>query len=236
MRRAAGAGWLGCLALVVLLPGCKEQKQAAAPAAGPVDRVRAVAEQAIRAAPGAPKTVVFRGEQVYGQALPQRMAVCGQTNPFADDPNIFVPFVSIVSWGEGQSYSVDQHVGTTTSEATRVYVALVASCYEGGGPAGRGAGMALPPMPDNLPNPAIRPPAAKPVVANAATVPAATAATGGVTTRKNANLHTDPHGATIRTVPQGVNLHVFAQAPGGWYQVGDATPEGWVHESMIDRH
>jgi hypothetical protein len=54
--------------------------------------------------------------------------------------------------------------------------------------------------------------------------------------RQNGNLHADPHGPTVRVVAQGTPMHVFAQAPGGWYQVGDSAPWGWVHESMLDLH
>ena len=49
-------------------------------------------------------------------------------------------------------------------------------------------------------------------------------------------MRADPHGASVRVVPRGTALHVFSQAPGGWLQVGDAGPEGWIHESMLDRH
>jgi hypothetical protein len=54
--------------------------------------------------------------------------------------------------------------------------------------------------------------------------------------RQNANLHSDPHGPATRVVPQGTVLRVFATAPGGWYQVGDTAPWGWVHESMLEKH
>ena len=53
--------------------------------------------------------------------------------------------------------------------------------------------------------------------------------------RQAANLRTDPHGSTIRVLPQGTPLHVFGQASGGWYQVGDTAPWGWVHESMLNK-
>jgi hypothetical protein len=54
--------------------------------------------------------------------------------------------------------------------------------------------------------------------------------------RRNGNLHSDPKGPTVRVVSQGTVMRVFAQLPGGWYQVGDTAPWGWVHESMLDRH
>jgi hypothetical protein len=48
-----------------------------------------------------------------------------------------------------------------------------------------------------------------------------------------ANLHTEPHGPVIRVVPRGVELKVFATAAGGWYQVGNEMPSGWVHGSRL---
>jgi hypothetical protein len=30
-------------------------------------------------------------------------------------------------------------------------------------------------------------------------------------------------------------LRVFRQATGGWSQVGDTAPWGWVHESMLSK-
>ncbi len=51
--------------------------------------------------------------------------------------------------------------------------------------------------------------------------------------RQDGNLHDLPHGLTLRVLSAGTVLHVFATAPGGWLQVGDAAPEGWVHDSMV---
>ena len=53
--------------------------------------------------------------------------------------------------------------------------------------------------------------------------------------RQNANVHASPHGPSVRVVPQGTALRIFAAAPGGWYEVGDTAPWGWVHESMFVR-
>jgi hypothetical protein len=245
-RRSRAAALLAA----ALLAGCKDEKKDSAPAAASMaDHAREAAEQATRSAPGVPKVVWFRGVQVYAQAAPQRMAVCGLVNPFADDPNIFVPFVTIVSWqgvdGRPASYALDQRIGTSTSEASRVYVALVASCYEGGGPSRNQGVTPMPPIPDNIPDPATsgvppNPPLAaampKVVVPGSPQPAGGSPAAGSVTTRQNANLHADPHGPTVRTVPQGTVLRVFSQAPGGWYQVGDTAPQGWLHESMLDRH
>ncbi|MCQ8242052.1 hypothetical protein [Rhizosaccharibacter radicis] len=60
-----------------------------------------------------------------------------------------------------------------------------------------------------------------------------TAASGVVVTRQNANIHAAPHGASVRVVPANTSLRVFARAGGGWLEVGDTAPWGWVHESMV---
>jgi len=253
------------LLTLALLTGCKQEKQSAAPAAASLsDRVRAATEQSIGA--GATPAPRFRGEQVYQQALPQRLAVCGQLAPFAANPGLFVPFVSIVTTPlnlaePAPHYQFEHHIGTTTAEASRVYAAIVTYCYDQGGPTPGPyrSVLAPPPLPDSIPDlpsgaalatpvpkpaPAVAsaprltapaPPAPAPSPALLAAVDPAVPA-GNVTIRQNANLHADPHGASVRVVSQGTVLRVFAQAPGGWYQVGDTAPWGWVHDSMLERH
>jgi len=243
-----------------LLSACKEEKKTATPdTAAQADRVIAATEQSIRV--GAPPQMRFRGIQVYNQAMPQKMAVCGQLNPFSGDPDIFVPFVTIVTLPDDKqtNYQFDHRIGLNSSEASRVYVAIVNYCYDKGGPI-PGPNSSLtpaPPLPDRLPDPSAKPrgsdvaasglaprpigqppqPAASPAPASTpiSDTPDQTSASGNVTVRQNANLHADPHGPSIRVVQQGTALRVFAQAPGGWYQVGDTAPWGWIHESMLDR-
>ncbi len=228
--------------LAIGLSACKEEKKAAPHSAGldpTAQRVRDAAEQSIRSGAAAAANLRFRGVQVYTQAAPDHYAVCGQVAPFADDANIFVPFVSVVTGqkhGDWMEYQPDQRVGTSTAEASRVYAAIVAYCYEAGGPSPTPSRSAAPtpPLPDAIPEPAVPSPAGRP--AATANPPSPAGASGSVTMRQNGNLRTDPHGASIRVVPQGTSLRVFGQAPGGWYQVGDTAPLGWVHESMLDRH
>jgi hypothetical protein len=242
------------LIALALLSACKEQKKAATPdTATQADRVIAATEQSIRV--GAPPQMRFRGIQVYLQAMPQKMAVCGQLNPFSGDPDIFVPFVTVVTLpGDNQAnYQFDHRIGLNSAEASRVYVAIVNYCYDKGGPmpGPTSAPMPPPPIPNRLPDPSAKlrsndvsvtaaptaVPTAVPTLAAPQTsdTPDPTSATGNVTVRQNANLHADPRGPSIRVVQQGTALRVFAQAPGGWYQVGDTTPWGWIHESMLDR-
>lgn len=242
------------LATLALLTGCREQKKGASPTRpAATGQIRDAAEQAIATDEAKGAAMPFRGVQVYDQAAPGRWAVCGQVAPFRDDPNIFVPFVSVVAAPRGGSpaHRVEQHVGTTTAEADHVYMALVTYCYEKGGPVSGPfqSVTPLPPLPDTVPDPshgsgmAQRPaasasPASRPALATAdvAGAPDQAPASGSVTMRQNANVHAAPHGASVRVVPQGTVMRIFATAPGGWYQVGDTAPWGWVHESMMDRH
>lgn len=258
---------VGLAVAMPMLSGCKDKKQDP----GQVDdamaaRVRGAAERNIRSSVSS-RDARFRGVQIYAQALPAHWAVCGQVSPFAEDANIYVPFVSVVTLATENGHQVErfeQHVGTTTAEADRVYIALVADCYDKGGPAtGPFQSITpLPPLPDTVTEPdhpvisARLPPArtadgqtppqtppqtpAAPSTsthAEQALPPSAeTPATGRVAMRQNANLHAAPHGPPVRVVPRGTEMQVFAEAPGGWYEVGDTAPWGWVHESMLDRH
>ena len=71
-------------------------------------------------------------------------------------------------------------------------------------------------------------------VAEAGSVPTVTVRI--VIMRQNGNIRTAPHGDTIRVAPRGSSMRVFAEAPGGWLEVGDAAaPFGWVHGSMVER-
>ena len=246
-RRYRVVSGLGLVALVALA-GCKEQKSAGA-ASGSMDPARFAAEMNIRA--GAPAAQMsFRGEAVYAQAIPQRVAVCGLVNPFPDDAKMFVPFVSIVTnvgadaKGAPQ-FTFEKYIGVTTAEAGRVYLAIVNYCYDKGGPATGPVRSVMPmaPLPDSVPDPAVRnvpPPTVPAVVATGVAPPAGTTtgtpASGSVTMRQAGNLHSDPGGPTLRVVPQGTAMHVFAQATGGWYQVGDTAPWGWMHQSMLEKH
>ena len=217
-------------AVLALLAGCREDKKNASAPPTPTDPVREATEQNLRATT---PQMRFRGIQVYTQTMPQRMAVCGQLTPFPNDSDAFVPFVSVVTMSQGPDepsphYQFENMIGTSPPKASRVYVAIVTYCYDKGGPSPAAARGYLPPppLPDSI---------ADPTPKQAATPVASVQPAGSVTMRQNANLHADPQGPSVRVVPQGTALHVFAQAPGGWVQVGDTAPIGWVHESMLDR-
>jgi hypothetical protein len=65
--------------------------------------------------------------------------------------------------------------------------------------------------------------------------PTFTPASGTVVMRQNGNIRIAPQGETIRVEPQGKELQVFGEAPGGWLQIGDTKPNGWVHSSLVQR-
>ncbi|MBC9180115.1 SH3 domain-containing protein, partial [Pseudoroseomonas ludipueritiae] len=72
-----------------------------------------------------------------------------------------------------------------------------------------------------------------------APAPQATAASGTVTTTSAhpVNVRSSPAGggAVVRVVPRASLLRVFGEAPGGWLQVGEEQPIGWLHSSMLER-
>ncbi len=51
-----------------------------------------------------------------------------------------------------------------------------------------------------------------------------------------ANLRAGPEGGepVLAVVPRGTVLGIFGRASGGWVQVGDGEPWGWVHGSLLD--
>jgi hypothetical protein len=189
----------------------------------------------------------LRAVVIHRQAL-GGYAVCGQVNltGAAEDP--YLPFVSVVS---SDRERIEQFVATSSAEATRTYVETNTRCFDRGGPTSARSVLPLPPVPDTstassatktsppalAPTPTTaeaRPPSALPVP-SAASMPAQ----GSVTTTSAhpVNLRSSPAGggAVLRVVPRGTNLRVFAEAPGGWYQVGDTEPTGWIHGSMLER-
>lgn len=66
--------------------------------------------------------------------------------------------------------------------------------------------------------------------------PPASARREQVVTRTGANVRAGPNGTAevVRTVPAAVRLSVFSRGPGGWIQIGDTVPWGWIHSSLLD--
>ncbi|MFL5284547.1 MAG: SH3 domain-containing protein [Rhodopila sp.] len=250
MRRIAVS-----LTIVVALLAAGCDKEACPPplAAGAPDAladVRKVAETSVRLAAANADAVRFRGVQVWPQAAKNQFAVCGQTNVFGPSSSTFVLFVAVVTRDEvgqdpARKFKAESRVGSTITEATRVYVDALTRCYEGGGPQQvlrHDIVPPLPPLPDDPkavlagPAPVAPPaPASPPQPPAPSAVAGASSASGTVVMRQNGNIRSTPQGQTLGVVPAGKELHVFGEAPGGWLRVGDAAPNGWVHSSLVQR-
>ena len=249
------------LAAALLAAGCDRDEPKPAPAADRAAEARKAAENSIRAGARDPDSVSFRGVQVWPQAVEGTHAVCGQVNVFGASSTTYALFVAAVTRSASaqdpaRAYKVEARVGSTPSEATRAYIDTIARCFEGGGPreVARQGAPSIPPLPDDMarvqqqvaalsqkpsapaaaspPSPVpprqASPPSAPPP-------PAVTAAQGTVVMRQNGNVRIAPHGEAVRVEQQGTELRVFGEAPGGWLQVGNAAPIGWVHSSMVQR-
>lgn len=253
MRRNAVALTIG---VALLAAGCDKEvcpPPVTASAQDALVDVRKVAETSVRVAAANSDAVRFRGVQVWPQAVKNQFAVCGQANVFGPSSNTFVLFVAVVTRNElgqdpARKFKAEARVGSTITEATRVYVDALARCYEGGGPQQalrRDNVPPLPPLPDDPkavlagPTPVAPPAPASPPQPPAAAVPSAVAgaspASGIVVMRQNGNIRGTPQGQTLRVEPSGKELRVFGEAPGGWLQVGDTVPNGWVHSSLVQR-
>ena len=248
MKAAIGSGVLrACtgLALLAALTACNEKDAKGSSEPDRLAQAQVVTEAALRAGLASYGQPQLRAVQSYVQAMPNTVAVCGQVNAKGAS-GAFVPFVTVVTYSDGTDPVLEQHVALSDVEATRVYVETVSRCREEGGPKPtlrQAAPPLLPPIPANLPQ----------VTQVTATTmmpkgtgrdqaqqagPAASAAqdaSGTLSMRQPGNLRTHPNGGgqVLRVVPAGTSLTIFGTAPGGWYQVGDASPEGWVHGSLV---
>jgi hypothetical protein len=189
----------------------------------------------------------LRGVIAHRQAL-GGYAICGQVNLTGAREDPYLPFVSVVSPNMDR---IEQFVASSSAEATRTYVEATTRCYDEGGPTSVRSVVPLPPVPDTSASgaggttprrPTVPAPPAVEVVRPPTSSPAPTGSRptqGSVTTTSAhpVNLRSNPAGggAVLRVVPRGTRLRVFAEAPGGWYQVGESEPMGWVHGSMLER-
>ncbi len=246
---------------LLALAGCDDPKPAGERAAAPAQPAATdartaealrVAEERLRARLRSEEPLVQRAIVVHRQSMADTLAVCGQVNPSGRPEDPFIPYVAVIGFEGDRATRGEFHLAASSPEATRVYLEMVDRCFDGGGPAtGRSLGRALPPVPSglprNLPGEAPRAPAAPamPAAPQAALPPAATPLTapstpaqGHVTTssRTPVNVRSSPSGGgeVMRVVPRASTLQVFGEAPGGWVQVGEGEPWGWVHNSMLE--
>jgi len=242
----------------VLIAGCDKERCGpalqAAKLPDPSSDIRKAAESSVRVSAKNPSSVQFRGVQVWPQAAKNQFAVCGQANVFGPSSNTYALFVVIVTRDDvgvdpSHAFKTDTRVGSTVTEATKVYIDTLARCYESGGPHKvMQTAAPVPPIPSDMKAILAGPPSAEsgasvspaPAVqpqpsAAAQAAPTTSPASGTVVMRQNGNIRTAPRGETIRVEPQGRELRVFGEAPGGWLQIGDTEANGWVHSSLVQR-
>jgi hypothetical protein len=218
---------------LLALAACREDETAARSATpeGRQQAARAAAETAIKGRLRA-QSLTQRGVQVFSQALPNTVAVCGRSSATGGAADPFLPYVAVVSF-EGDAPRVQNFVlGATGPEASRVFVEMVDRCFDGGGPAtARLMARTFPPLP--VPG---APQAEAEPAAEVATAPARPTNTITVSSRTGANLRSAARGGeVIRTLPASSTLEVIGEAPGGWYQVGErGSAMGWVHASVLE--
>ena len=224
----------------------REQAERAAQAEAQVAAAIKASEERLRSTlrnvtPGAK----LRGVIAHKQAL-GGYAVCGQVNLTGAREDPYLPFVSVVSPNLDR---IEQFVASSSAEAMRTYVETNTRCYDEGGPTSPRSVVPLPPVPDTSnPGEARATPPRLPVATSPgdapvpATLPPSSRSTPQqetvtTTSAHPINLRNNPAGggAVLRVIPRGTRLRVFAEAPGGWYQVGETEPLGWIHGSMLER-
>lgn len=226
----------------------KDKPRAEAPASGAASpeavEARRAAEEQLRARLRMPEGMPLRAVQVWRQQLAGTVAVCGQVNPAGGANDPFIPWVATVTLAEGKAQRTDLVLGASNAEASRVYVEMVDRCFDGGGPRTAQSARPLPPLPLDAALTTGRTGTAAATQSAGASAGAPTApvavATGRTVTTAQAhpvNIRNTPGGggAVVRVVPRASVLRVFGEAPGGWFQVGEDQPFGWVHASVLDR-
>jgi hypothetical protein len=231
----------------------KDRPRAEAPggaaSGGEAAEARRAAEEQLRARLRMQGDMPLRAVQVWRQQLAGTLAVCGQVNPAGGANDPFIPWVAIVTLAEGRAQRSELVLGASNAEASRVYVEMVDRCFDGGGPRTPQGARPLPPLPldaalvparppATAPGPGVSPPGMPPSGAPAATPPVAAGGRQVTTSQAHpVNIRSAPGGggAVVRVVPRASTLRVFAEAPGGWLEVGEEQPFGWVHASVLDR-
>ncbi|MFZ4410085.1 MAG: SH3 domain-containing protein, partial [Paracraurococcus sp.] len=233
------------LVLAVLGLGACDDKKPEAPRAvvptGEAAEARRAAEDQLRARLRMQGEMLLRAVQVWPQQLAGTVAVCGQVNPAGGANDPFIPWVATVTLADGRAERTELVLGASNAEASRVYAEMVDRCFEGGGPRTAQGTRPMPPLPLDPALPQgrpIGPPNGPPTGAPAAVAPAAGGGRTVTTTAAHpVNIRSAPGGggAVVRVVPRASTLRVFGEAPGGWVEVGEEQPFGWVHASVLER-
>ena len=237
MRRCGGMRHAAACLLLVALTACGEGDAGAdarPPAASPgrptetrQQVARAAALAALRHRLRARGDIEERGVQVFTQAMADVLAVCGRARMPGAAQAPYWPYVAVVELAGEAGAVVSLHLGASGAEASRVFLDMVDRCFDGGGPANARPMMrSLPPLPESAAAPDSASPAALAAPANIITA-----------SRMGANIRSSPRGGSVvRVIAPGSSLQVLAEAPGGWFQVGEAgVALGWVHASVLER-
>ncbi len=215
---------------LLLLAACKEEapRRVVEDPRAAEARTAAEAAMAPRLAGGA-----LRGVQPFAQAQGGSFAVCGRLDP--GPAEALRPWVALVAFERNAPVVQWLVLAGAAADTARAFAEMTDRCFAGGG-AGRGAPRPPAILPPPLPAPAAVPEAPRPA-APAAEAPR-TGATGRTVTtsdRSPVNLRATPGGGEVlRTVPRATELEVFAEAPGGWLQVGQGgTAWDWVHVTVL---
>jgi hypothetical protein len=186
-------------------------------------QARDAVEMQLRRLPQASGAIRFRELSVFEQFAPNTIAVCGQVSPTGAE-NAFIDFAAIVTTETGNGTHVrDFHLADSPDNAARTRAETFLRCTNEAMRMGMTAGADRPPAPQSsLPPPS----------------PDGPALGAGETAvmRQGGNLRAEPNGGStvIRSVPRGTVVHIFREAPGGWYQIGDTAPWGWMHRTMLN--
>jgi len=233
MRRFAVMRHLAACLLLVALSSCGEG-DASNPARPPETRQEVAREAAFVALRNRRRPeghIEQRGVQVFTQAMEDVLAVCGRARMPGTTQAPYWPYVAVVELSGEAAAVVSFHLGASGAEASRVFLDMVERCFDGGGPASaRPMVRSVPPLPEAAAAPETSSPPRP--------APAPLAASGSVTasSRMGANIRSSPRGGeVVRVMAPGSSLQVLGEAPGGWFQVGEAgVALGWVHASVLE--
>lgn len=180
---------------------------------------REAVEAELRRSALLPSVVQLREVVVFRQSMPDTVAVCGEVSGTGSTAR-FAAFAAVVSLAGGQGARLlELHRADGESGPARTRAESWLRCTD--------ETRRLAPAP----RPAAPAPAAMPAPAARATA----AEERTVTMRQGGNLRSGPGDTNpvLRTLPRGTTARVFAEGPGGWVQIGDSEPWGWVHVSLL---
>jgi hypothetical protein len=191
----------------------------------PVSLARDAVEMELRRLSHMPDAVRTRHVGVYQQSSPSMVAICGQMSATGSE-NAFIDFAAVTIMQEPDPPRVQElHIADGPSGAARTRAESWLRCTDETRRIDMKAGAEM------LPRPQFSPTAAPRIQGESEVMPAGL----NVTMRQRGNLRSGPDASSpvIRTIPRGTAAHVFGEPQGGWYQIGDTSPWGWMHSSML---